>query len=335
MLTLGIESSCDETSAAVVADGRVVLSDIIASSLDFHKAYGGVVPEIASRKHVEVIDSVIERALKEAGAKPEDIGQIGVTRGPGLIGALLVGTSAAKALAYVWDKPLIPVHHLEGHISANYLQSPELEPPFTCLVVSGGHSHIVRVDGYGKFRILGRTRDDAAGEAFDKVARALGLGYPGGPVIDRTAAEGDKSRIRFPETYFPDSLDFSFSGIKTAVLNYLNNSRARGEEVNVPDVCAAFQFAVVNTLSTNLVAAAKVTGDNRIALAGGVAANSALRAAVREKAAAAGLEVFCPRPVLCTDNGAMIASAAYYAAGNGRFAGSDLNAVANWSLEAL
>ena len=335
LLTLGIESSCDETSAAVVADGREVLSDVIASSLDFHKLYGGVVPEIASRKHVEVIDSVIFQALKDAGVKPEDIGAIGVTRGPGLIGALLVGVQAAKTLAYVWNRPLVPVHHLEGHISANYLESPELEPPFTCLVVSGGHSHIVRVSDYGKFRIIGRTRDDAAGEAFDKIARAPGLGYPGGPVIDRTAADGDPHAIRFPETTFPDSLDFSFSGIKTAVLNYLNNTRAKGGEISIPDVCASFQYAVTDVLSEHLMAAAELTGDKNIALAGGVAANSALKAQVRKKAEARGLCVFCPKPLLCTDNGAMIASAAFYAAKNGRYAGSDLNAVANWSLENL
>lgn len=335
LLTLGIESSCDETSAAVVADGREVLSDVIASSLDFHKLYGGVVPEIASRKHVEVIDSVIFQALKDAGVKPEDIGAIGVTRGPGLIGALLVGVQAAKTLAYVWNRPLVPVHHLEGHISANYIESPELEPPFTCLVVSGGHSHIVRVSDYGKFRIIGRTRDDAAGEAFDKIARALGLGYPGGPVIDRTAADGDPHAIRFPETTFPDSLDFSFSGIKTAVLNYLNNTRAKGGEINIPDVCASFQYAVTDVLSEHLMEAAELTGDKNIALSGGVAANSALKAQVRKKAESRGLRVFCPKPLLCTDNGAMIASAAFYAAKNGRSAGSDLNAVANWNLENL
>ena len=335
LLTLGIESSCDETSAAVVADGREVLSDVIASSLDFHKLYGGVVPEIASRKHVEVIDSVIFQALKDAGVKPEDIGAIGVTRGPGLIGALLVGVQAAKTLAYVWNRPLVPVHHLEGHISANYIESQELEPPFTCLVVSGGHSHIVRVSDYGKFRIIGRTRDDAAGEAFDKIARALGLGYPGGPVIDRTAADGDPHAIRFPETTFPDSLDFSFSGIKTAVLNYLNNTRAKGGEINIPDICASFQYAVTDVLSEHLMAAAELTGDKNIALAGGVAANSALKAQVRKKAESRGLRVFCPKPLLCTDNGAMIASAASYAAKNGRSAGSDLNAVANWNLENL
>ena len=335
LLTLGIESSCDETSAAVVADGRVVLSDVIASSLEFHKQYGGVVPEIASRKHAEVIDSVIDKALKDAGVTPGEIDNIGVTRGPGLIGALRVGVAAAKTLAYVWNKPLVPVHHLEGHISANFLQSHELEPPFTCLVVSGGHSHIVRVNDYGKFTIIGRTRDDAAGEAFDKIARALGLGYPGGPVIDRTARDGDPHAIHFPETHFPGSLDFSFSGIKTAVLNYLNNTRARGGDINVSDVCASFQFAVVDVLSENLMTAAKQTGDDSVALAGGVAANSALREAVERKAALNGFKVYRPSPILCTDNAAMIASAAHYAALNGRFAGSDLNAVANWSLEEL
>ncbi len=335
ILTLGIESSCDETSAAVVADGRVVLSDVIASSLEFHKLYGGVVPEIASRKHLEVIDSVIDRALKEAGVTAGDIDIVGVTRGPGLIGALLVGVAAAKTLAYAWDKPLVPVHHLEGHISANFLEAPELEPPFVCLVVSGGHSHIVRVEDYGKFRILGRTRDDAAGEAFDKIARALGLGYPGGPEIDRQAKNGDPHAIKFPETHFPGSFDFSFSGIKTAVLNYLNNTKAKGGEIVIPDVCASFQQAVVDVLSGNLIAAARSLNERKVVLAGGVAANSALKAAVNAKAAKAGMKVYCPRPLLCTDNGAMIASAAHYAWLGGRESGADMNAVANWDLEEL
>ena len=332
---LAIESSCDETSAAVVADGRIVLSDVIASSLEFHKLYGGVVPEIASRKHLEVIDSVIDRALKEAGVTAGDIDVIGVTRGPGLIGALLVGVAAAKTLAYAWDKPLVPVHHLEGHISANFLEAPELEPPFVCLVVSGGHSHIVRVEDYGKFRILGRTRDDAAGEAFDKIARALGLGYPGGPEIDRQAKNGDPHAIKFPETHFPGSFDFSFSGIKTAVLNYLNNTRAKGGDIVIPDVCASFQQAVVDVLSGNLIAAARSLGERKVVLAGGVAANSALKAAVNAKAAKAGMKVYCPRPLLCTDNGAMIASAAYYAWPGGREYGADMNADADWDLEEL
>ncbi|MBO5077041.1 MAG: tRNA (adenosine(37)-N6)-threonylcarbamoyltransferase complex transferase subunit TsaD [Clostridia bacterium] len=335
ILTLGIESSCDETSAAVVADGRVVLSDVIASSLEFHKLYGGVVPEIASRKHLEVIDSVIDRALKEADVTAGDIDIVGVTRGPGLIGALLVGVAAAKTLAYAWDKPLVPVHHLEGHISANFLEAPELEPPFVCLVVSGGHSHIVRVEDYGKFRILGRTRDDAAGEAFDKIARALGLGYPGGPEIDRQAKNGDPHAIKFPETRFPDSFDFSFSGIKTAVLNYLNNTKAKGGEIVIPDVCASFQQAVVDVLSGNLIAAARSLGERKVVLAGGVAANSALKAAVNAKASKAGMKVYYPRPLLCTDNGAMIASAAHYAWLGGRESGADMNAVANWDLEEL
>ena len=335
VLVLGIESSCDETSASVVADGRQVLSDVIASSLEFHRQYGGVVPEIASRKHLEVIDSVIDRAMRDAGAKPEDIGAIGVTRGPGLIGALLVGVSAAKALAFSWQKPLIPVHHLEGHISANFIQSPELEPPFVCLVASGGHSHIVLCRDHGDFQILGRTRDDAAGEAFDKIARALGLGYPGGPVIDRMAKEGDPHAVKFPETRFPDSLDFSFSGIKTAVLNHLNNTRARGGEVNIPDICASFQFAVVDVLTDNLIAAARQTGQSRVALAGGVAANSLLKSEARRKAAEAGLSFYAPSPILCTDNGAMIASAAFFAMLRGRRAGSDMNAAANWSIEKI
>lgn len=335
ILTLGIESSCDETSVSVVCDGREVLSNIIASQIDLHKAYGGVVPELASRKHVEAITGVVDMALKEACVTPKDIHQIGVTAGPGLIGALLVGVTAAKTLSYVWNKPLIPVHHIEGHISANFIENKELEPPFVCLVVSGGHSHIVECVDYGVFRILGRTRDDAAGEAFDKISRALGLGYPGGPKIDREARKGNPEAIHFPETRFANSLDFSFSGVKTAVLSYLNNEKARGAEIVVEDVCASFQKAVVDILTRNLIAAAKQQGGRKVVLAGGVAANSALRASVEEAAHQADMAFYRPSPILCTDNGAMIACAAHFAARSGRKGGTDLNAVANWNLEQL
>lgn len=336
ILTLGIESSCDETAAAVILNGRTVISNIISTSLELHKEYGGVVPEIASRKHVEFIMPVIHRALKKAGVSLDEIDYIGVTYGPGLIGALLVGLSAAKALAWAVGKPLVPVHHIEGHISANYLQYPELEPPFICLVASGGHSHIVDVKDYGRYRILGRTRDDAAGEAYDKISRALGLGYPGGPVVDKTALKGNPHAIEFPRVHFKDSYDFSFSGLKTAVLNYLNKAQMRGNEVNIPDVCASFQEAVVDVLVENTVRSALDMGYGRIALAGGVASNSALRSRMEEKALSVKCSFYRPSPILCTDNGAMIGAAAYYGAVKcHRFAELDLNAMANISLEEL
>lgn len=331
ILTLGIESSCDETSVAVVKNGREILSNVISSQIESHKEFGGVVPELASRMHVQNVIRVIDSAVEKAGCTLEDIDQIGVTFGPGLIGALLVGLCAAKSLAYKLKVPLCPVHHLEGHISANFLQDPELEPPFVCLVASGGHSHIVECIDYGKFRILGQTRDDAAGEAFDKISRAIGLGYPGGPAIDKAAKDGDPDKIVFPRVHFDGSLDFSFSGVKTAVLNYINNTK----EYYIPDVCASFQKALVSILTENLMKANAQTGYNKIVLAGGVAANSSLRASVAQAAKAAGAKVYMPSPVLCTDNGAMIASAAYYAIKKGRTAGLDLNAVANVSLESI
>ena len=332
ILTLGIESSCDETSVSVVANGRDVLSNVISSQIEIHKSFGGVVPEIASRKQVEALISVIDASLKEAAVTMDEIDSIGVTFGPGLIGALLVGLSAAKSIAYIMKKPLVPVHHIEGHISANFIENKELKPPFVCLVASGGHSHIVDCRDYGDFRILGRTRDDAAGEAFDKISRALGLGYPGGPIVDKMAKEGNPDAIKFPKVHFNDSLDFSFSGVKTAVLNYLNNTKAKGENINPADVCASFQKAVVDILVENLMKAAKETGYNKICLAGGVAANSALRTAAEEAAKKEGIEFYRPSPILCTDNGAMIACAAYYAPSTRR-AGADLNAFANVSIE--
>ena len=334
ILTLGIESSCDETAAAVVLNGRTVLSNVISTSLDLHKTYGGVVPEIASRKHVEFIMPAIDEALNKAGVKTKDIDYIGVTYGPGLIGALLVGLSAAKSLAWAWNKPLVPVHHIEGHISANFLQYPDLEPPFVCLVASGGHSHIVNVKDYGKFEILGRTRDDAAGEAYDKISRALGLGYPGGPIVDKMALEGNPEAVKFPRVHFKDSYDFSFSGVKTAVLNYLNKANMQGEEISVPDVCASFQSAVIDVLSENAFKAVKDLGYDKIALAGGVASNRQLRETMEKEAGKKGVSFYRPSPILCTDNGAMIAAAAYYAGTKKqRFAGLDLNAYANVSIE--
>ncbi|MBQ7445371.1 MAG: tRNA (adenosine(37)-N6)-threonylcarbamoyltransferase complex transferase subunit TsaD [Clostridia bacterium] len=332
-LTLGIESSCDETSAAVVANGRKLLSNVISSSLELHKAYGGVVPEIASRKHLEFIVPVIDSALKEAGTSLERINAIGVTFGPGLVGGLLVGLMAAKGLAYAAGKPLVGVHHLEGHISANFLESPDLEPPFMTLVASGGHSHIVLVEDYGKYKILGRTRDDAAGEAYDKVSRALGLGYPGGPAIDKAAKSGDPGYIAFPRTRFKDSYDFSFSGIKTAVLNHLNSLKMAEKDIPVNDICASFQEAVCGVLCDNTFRAARDTGMKTVVLAGGVAANSKLRELFEQTASKRGMRLEKPSRILCTDNGAMIAAAAYYAYKKGRISDMTLNAEATYSLD--
>lgn len=333
MRILAIESSCDETAAAVVENGRTVLSSIISSQIDIHTLYGGVVPEIASRKHMEHIDYVVERALSEAGMALEDVDAVAVTYGPGLVGALLVGVAYAKALAYAAKLPLVGVHHIEGHISANYIENKELEPPFLCLVVSGGHTHLVRVADYGVYEILGKTHDDAAGEAFDKVARAIGLGYPGGPKIDQLAKEGNPHAIAFPRGQIADSpYDFSFSGVKSAVLNYLNQSAMQGIEVNPADVAASFQQSVVDVLVEKTMAAEKNTGMKKLALAGGVASNSALRAGMQAACKKEKIELFCPSPVLCTDNAAMIGAAAYYEFQKGVRHGLDLNAVPNLQL---
>lgn len=333
ILMLGIETSCDETSAAVVLNGRDVLSNVISSQVDLHKKFGGVVPEIASRRHVELIMPVISQALEEASAGPDSIDAVGVTYGPGLVGALLVGLSAAKGLAYALGKPLVGVHHIEGHIAANYLDHPGLEPPFLCLVASGGHSHIVYVRDYGSFEIMGQSRDDAAGEAFDKIARAVGLGYPGGPLIDQAAREGNDGAIDFPRVYFGGgSLDFSFSGLKTAVLNYLNVMEQKGRQIVRADVCASFQKAVVDVLVTNTVKAARLKKADKIALAGGVAANSLLRANMKAAAVENGMGMYYPRPVLCTDNAAMIACAAYYEYISGNSSALNLNAVPGLKL---
>ena len=330
---LGIESSCDETAASVVKNGREVLSNIISSQIAIHRKYGGVVPEIASRKHIEHIMPVIDAALEDAKVTLNQIDGVAVTYGPGLVGALLVGLSAAKALAWATGKPLIGVHHIEGHICANYLEYPELEPPFACLVVSGGHTHLVRVQDYGSYEVLGRTRDDAAGEAFDKVARAIGLGYPGGPKIDRTAREGNPDAIRFPRAKVAGSeYDFSFSGLKSAVLNYLNACHMKGESYSVPDVAASFQKAVVDVLVEHAMHAVDAYGFTSMALAGGVASNTALRTAMAAACEKKGITFYRPAPVLCTDNAAMIGAAGYYDYLNGKRADWHLNAVPNLRL---
>ncbi len=330
---LAIESSCDETAAAVVKNGREVLSNVISSQIDIHTLYGGVVPEIASRKHMENINPVIEQALKEAGKTLEEMTAIAVTYGPGLVGALLVGVAQAKALAFASGKPLVGVHHIEGHIAANFISYPELEPPFLCLVVSGGHTHLVFVKDYGEFEILGKTRDDAAGEAFDKVARAIGLGYPGGPKIDKKAKEGNPNAIVFPRAKVNGSVyDFSFSGLKSAVLNYLNHAQMKGEIVNDADLAASFQKAVVDVLVDHAIGGAMVHECNKLAIAGGVASNTALRVAMTEACKKNHIEFYCPEPILCTDNAAMIGCAGYYEYIKGVRSGWDLNAVPNLKL---
>lgn len=332
-LILAIESSCDETAASVVKNGRTVLSNVISSQIELHKLYGGVVPEIASRKHIEKINQVVEAALAEAGVSLDNLDAIGVTYGPGLVGALLVGVAEAKAIAYAKKLPLVGVHHIEGHVSANYIEHPDLEPPFLCLIVSGGHTHLVIVKDYGVFEILGRTRDDAAGEAFDKVARAIGLGYPGGPKIDKLSREGNPDAIVFPRAKVWDCpYDFSFSGVKSAVLNYLNQAQMKGEEVNRADLAASFQKAVVDVLVEHTMMAAGDYNMNKIAIAGGVASNGTLRAAMEKACAEHGYQFFRPSPVYCTDNAAMIGAAAYYEYKKGTRHGWDLNAVPNLKL---
>ena len=327
IITLAIESSCDETSVAVLKNGREVLSNVINTQMELHKKFGGVVPEVASRKHIENIDDVLEEALNEANIDIKEVDHIGVTYGPGLAGALLVGLSYAKALAYTLKKPLVGVNHIEGHISANYIEHKELKPPFITLVVSGGHTHLVEVKSYGEYEILGRTRDDASGEAFDKIARAMNLGYPGGPIVDRLAKSGNKKAIEFPRAYLDDGYDFSFSGLKSAVLNYLNAKKMKNEEIIVEDVCASFQEAVVEVLSNKAIKAAKEKGYSTITLAGGVACNSALREKLTLIGKENNIDVKFPSPVLCTDNAAMIGCAGYYEYINGRRDDMSLNAV--------
>lgn len=330
---LAIETSCDETAAAVVCNGREVLSNIISSQIELHTLYGGVVPEIASRKHIEKINFVVEEALKKAKVTLDDIDAIGVTYGPGLVGALLVGVAHAKALAFAKDKLLIGVHHIEGHICANYIENKDLEPPYICLVISGGHTHLVVVKDYNQYEVIGRTRDDAAGEAFDKVARAIGLGYPGGPKIDHLAKQGNPDAIEFPRAVidgFP--FDFSFSGLKSAVLNYLNSCQMKQLEINQADIAASFQQAVVDSLTTRAWRAVEEYKIPKLAIAGGVASNSAIRQAFMDLCKEKDIPFYHPSPIFCTDNAAMIGVAAYYEYLDGKRAGWDLNAVPNLPL---
>ena len=330
---LAIESSCDETAAAVVVNGRDVCSNIISSQIELHTIYGGVVPENASRKHVENINYVIQEALDQAGMSLDAMDAIAVTYGPGLVGALLVGVAEAKAISFARNLPLIGVHHIEGHISANYIEHKDLEPPYICLVVSGGHTHLVNVKDYGEYEILGKTRDDAAGEAFDKVARSIGLGYPGGPKIDKIAKTGNPHAIAFPRANIAEHpYDFSFSGLKSAVLNYLNQCEMKGESYSQADVAASFQQSVVDVLTEHAMLAVRESNISKLALAGGVASNSALRQAMREQCEQNGITLYYPSPVLCTDNAAMIGAAAYYEYQRGVRHGLELNAVPNLKL---
>ena len=330
---LAIESSCDETAASVVADGREILSNIIYSQIDLHTLYGGVVPEIASRKHIEKINPVIEAALREGSCTLSDIDAVAVTYGPGLVGPLLVGVAEAKAIAFASNLPLIGVHHIQGHICANFIEHPELKPPFMTLVVSGGHTHLVLVKDYDEYEVIGRTRDDAAGEAFDKVARAIGLGYPGGPKIDAAAKRGNAEAIPFPKAKVEGSeYDFSFSGLKSAVLNYINHAQMRGDDVNPDDLAASFQKAVVDVLTEHAVMAIKKYDVKDFALAGGVASNSLLRSSMQLACEEAGANYYCPSPVFCTDNAAMIGVRAYHDYVKGKFCDLSLNAIPNLPL---
>lgn len=333
IVVLAIETSCDETSVAVVKNGREVLSNIIASQIDIHQKFGGVVPEVASRKHIENINPIIQKALDEGGVTLENIDVIGVTYGPGLVGALLVGISSAKAIAFSKNIPLVGVNHIEGHVFANFIEHKDLEPPFISLIVSGGHTHIVYVEDYGKYEIMGKTRDDAAGEAFDKVARALKLGYPGGPIIDKLAKQGDKNAIDFPRSYLEKgSFDFSFSGLKSAVLNYLNTNSLKGIDIVVEDVSASFQQSVIEVLVNKTISAAIAKGAKVVAVAGGVAANSGLRDLMREECSKKSIDARFPSKILCTDNAAMIGSTAYYNYIRGELADLELNGVPNLKI---
>jgi len=333
IITLAIETSCDETSVSVLKNGRTILSNVIHSQIEQHKKFGGVVPEVASRQHIELINDVIEKALKESGKSFNDITHVGVTYGPGLVGALLVGLSAGKAIALARDIPLNGVNHIEGHIYANFLEHPNLEPPFIALIVSGGHSHLVHMKDYGEYEILGRTRDDAAGEAFDKVARALGLGYPGGPLIDKLAKEGNNEKIKFPRAYLEgNSFDFSFSGLKSSVLNYINTQKMKNEPIIVEDVAASFQQAVIDVLVEKTVHLALEKSVSQVVLAGGVAANSGLRNSLINRCEKHEIDVKFPSLILCTDNAAMIGCVAYYEYIRGKRHGYDLNAVPNLKL---
>ncbi len=334
MKILAIESSCDETAAAVVEDGRTVLSSVIASQVEEHRLYGGVVPEIASRRHAEAIVPVVSQALEQAGLSLGDIDALAVTYAPGLIGALLVGVNFAKGLALSTGLPLVPVHHLRSHIASNYISNKELKPPFLCLVVSGGHSHIVLAEDYTKMKIIGRTRDDAAGEAFDKAARTMGMPYPGGIALDKVAEDGDPHAFKLPRPVVHDApYDFSFSGLKTAVINLIHNAAQKGEELNKADVCASFRYAVVNCLTSNFIKAAEDIGVKKLVIAGGVSANSLLRRTLAEECEKRGLKFYMPEKSLCGDNAAMVGAQAYYEYLSGKRAGADLNAYATMSIE--
>lgn len=330
---LAIESSCDETAASVVINGRNIISNVINSQIKIHTEYGGVVPEIASRKHMENIVNVVDEALKEADMTLNDLDAIAVTNGPGLVGALLVGVSFAKTLAWSINKPLIPVNHIEGHICANYPENKDLEPPFVILVISGGHTYLAICSEYGKYEIVGQTRDDAAGEAFDKVARAIGLGYPGGPKVDKLSKSGNPDAFDFPIAHIADApFDFSYSGVKSAVLNQLNTAKMNGVEINSADVAASFQKAIIGSTVPKAIALCKEKNINKLAIAGGVASNSALREALQSACDKEGIQFCSPSSVMCTDNAAMIGAAAYYKYLNNEFSGLDLNAIPNLSL---
>ncbi len=331
---LAIESSCDETSAAVVENGRTVLSNVVVSQIDEHKLYGGVVPEIASRRHVEAITAVVDKALSDANLSLSELSAIGVTYAPGLIGALLVGTNFAKGLSYASGLPLIPVHHLRSHIASNYITNPDLKPPFLCLVVSGGHSHIVMVEDYTKMKIIGKTRDDAAGEAFDKVARVIGMPYPGGVNLDKKAESGCDTAYTLPRPKIADSpYDFSFSGLKTAALNLIHNSEQRGESINIENLCASYRRAVVGCLTDNFIKAAKDLNCRKLVIAGGVSANTLLRRELERICTEQGYEFYKPELKYCGDNGAMVAAQAFYELKSGHIAELSLNAAATKSIE--
>lgn len=333
IITMAIESSCDETACAILKNGREVLTNIISTQIETHKKFGGVVPEVASRKHIENVAMVVKEALDEADMEFSDITHIAVTHGPGLVGALLVGLSYAKTLAYALDIPLVGVNHIEGHLSANYIAHKDLKPPFITLIVSGGHTQLVEVEDYGKYKILGKTKDDASGEAFDKIARAMNLGYPGGPIVDKLAKSGNKEAIDFPRAMKNDAgYDFSFSGLKSSVLNYLNSMKMKNEEIVVEDVCASFQEAVVDILSKKAVKACNENGYKIITLSGGVASNSALREKMNERCKQNGIELKFPPLVLCTDNAAMIGCAGYYNYIDGKRDDMGLNAVPNLKI---
>lgn len=334
MKILAIESSCDETAAAVVEDGRKVISSVVASQVEEHKLYGGVVPEIASRRHAEAIVPVVKNSLEQAELTIKEIDAIAVTYAPGLIGALLVGVNFAKGLSLSTGLPLVPTHHLRSHIASNYISNPDLKPPFLCLVVSGGHSHIVMVEDYTKMRIIGKTRDDAAGEAFDKAARTMGMPYPGGIALDKVAEDGDPFAFKLPRpTVSGSQYDFSFSGLKTAVINLIHNSAQKGIELNKADVCASFRYAVVDCLKTNFLKAAEDLKVDKLVIAGGVSANRLLRSSLQEECDKHGLAFYMPEKSLCGDNAAMVGSQGYYEFLSGNIASTDLNAFATMSIE--